>query len=238
MRRIMGILVTVLLFLAGTAAAAAEEIPGSEIKRFLILEMEFSPAGAIRIWNSMYRAITNNRLQAEEALAFLKRLNRASGPTAIKEEIGLVITATLEGELPVVLLIDRTNEWLARGIRLQLILQAITQQKEIISGVRDLLEEGGIFITGAREEEREIILLPREQFDLVVMHIADALLIYLAAERDPRHIAALYDAAAERLLRLSAVEIIPTAIVELVLQRIDGVAFSEMVIDVTEIDQD
>ncbi|MCI2424728.1 hypothetical protein LM599_01685 [Candidatus Acetothermia bacterium] len=241
MRRIIiGIVVSVLLILAGTATAAtaAAEIPVSEVKRFLMIEMEFSPAGAMRMWTAIHLAITEHRLQTVEALSFLTWLDRASGPRAIKEEIGLVIAATLEDKLPVVQLLSRTNEWLARGIHLHLILQAITQQKEILSGVRDLLEERGIFIIGAREEEREIILLSRRQFDLVVMHIADALQIYLAARGDPRHVDALYNTAAKRLIRLSAIEIIPTLIVDLILRRIDGEALSEMVLAVPRINRD
>lgn len=238
-RKITGItLVSILLILAGKAVVAAEEISALEVERFLLVEMEFSPTGAMRMWAAIEPAITDNRLQAALVLFFLERLDRVSGPIAIKEKIGLVITTALEDDLPVVLLIDEIHEGLARGIRLQLILRVITQQRKIISGVRDLLEARRIFITNTREEEGEVIFLPRERFDLVVMHIADALGIYLAAEGDPRHAAALYATAAERLVRLSEIEIIPTAIVELVLRRIDGEALSEIVVDVLDIDQD
>lgn len=231
-------MVSVLLVLAGRTGIAAEEISALEVERFLLVEMEFSPAVAMRMWAAIEPAITDNRLQAACVLFFLERLDRASGLIAIKEGIGLVITTALEDDLPVVLLIDEIREGLARGIRLQRILQVIAQQREIISGVRDLLEERRIFITGTREEEGEVILLPRKQFDLVVMHIADALVIYLAAGGDPRHAAALHITAADRLRRLSEIKIIPTAIVELVLRRIDGEALSEIVVDVLDIDQD
>jgi hypothetical protein len=229
-QKIIGISVFILLIFASTVAAAAAGIPISEVRRFLLLEMGFSPAGSMRMWNAIYRAITDNRLQTGEALSFLVLLNRAHGLTAIKEAIGLAVAATLDDELPVTLLINRTSEGLARGIRLQLILKATTQQRAILSGVRDLLVERGIFIIGAEERE---IPLPHGQFNLVVMHMADALHIYLAGREDPRHIVGLHTVATKRLVRLSEIGIIPAATVSLVLRLIDNDALSKMVIDAT-----
>ena len=88
------------------------------------------------------------RLHPDQMLRLVTRLAADKGTAADKEGILLTIAQALEDDLPVSLLVDKTEEGLARRVPLGIILNGavgktrilgLVQRKQVLEAVRDLL---------------------------------------------------------------------------------------------------
>jgi len=164
-------------------------------------------------------------LLPEETLRLVTRLAAVEGDPVEKERILLTLASVLAEGLPVKTLVDKALEGLARGKPLFHIGREVSRRAHLHTEVRDLLYAKGIFV--ATEGEATSPFLPPERFDLLVIHIADALGEYLEGYGSPLEGYLLEEVVRLRFSKLKGV-VIPVGDVELVLARIKGGDLSRM----------
>ncbi len=151
------------------------------------------------------------RLSPDRMLQLVNRLAVDEGSPADKEGILLVIARALEDDLPVDLLVDKTEEGLARRIPLGVILNGtvgetrilgLVQRKQILEAVRDLLYSKGIFCVSGKGQA-VATSLPIERFDRIVTEIADVLCDYTESGGSPFDGHIIYEKVRIRLETLS-----------------------------------
>ena len=165
-------------------------------------------------------------LLPEEALRLVTRLSAVEASLADKEALLLTFASVLAESLPVKTLVDKALEGLSRGVLLSQINREVSRRAYLLTEVRDLLYAKGIFV--AKEGEATSPFLPPERFDLLVIHIADALGEYLEGGGSPLEGYLLEEVVRLRLSKLKGV-VIPIGDVELILARIKGADLSRMV---------
>ncbi len=171
------------------------------------------------------------RLHPDQMLRLVTRLAADEGTAADKEGILLTIAHALEDDLPVSLLVDKTEEGLARRIPLGIILNGavgetrilgLVQREQVLEAVRDLLYSKGIFCVSGKEQA-VATSLPISRFDRIVTEIADVICDYTESGGSPFDGHIIYDKVRVRLETLSQLRkppILPEDVV-LVLERIE-----------------
>ncbi len=171
------------------------------------------------------------RLHPDRMLRLVTRLAADEGATTEKEGILLTIARALEDDLPVSLLVDKTEEGLARRVPLGIILNGtvgetrilgLVQRKQVLETVRDLLYSKGIFCVSGKERA-VATSLPISRFDRIVTEIADVICDYIESGGSPFDGHIIYDKVRVRLETLSQLReppILPED-VALVLERIE-----------------
>lgn len=171
------------------------------------------------------------RLSPDRTLQLVNRLAADGGTPADKEGILLVIARALEDDLPVNLLIDKSEEGLARNIPLGVILNGtmgetrilgLVQRKQVLEAVRDLLYSKGIFCVSGKGQA-VATSLPIERFDRIVTEIADVLCDYTESGGSPFDGHLIYKQVRIRLETLSQLREPPILAEDaaLVLERIE-----------------
>ncbi len=170
------------------------------------------------------------RLVPDRTLRLVDRLAADKGTTADKEGILLTIANALENDLPVTLLIDKTEEGLARNVPLYVILNGsggavrilgLVQREKVLAAVRDLLYAKGIFCI-SHAGQATATSLPITRFDRIVTEVADVLCDYVESGASPLDGHLIYQRVQTRLENLSQLKQ-PTILPEdaaLVLARI------------------
>ena len=151
------------------------------------------------------------RLEPTRTLRLVNRLTVNQGKPADKEGILLTIAHALEDDLPVTLLIDKTEEGLARKVPLNVILNGsrnevpilgLVQREAALESVSHLLLRKNIFrATG--KGHTGATSLPRARFDRIVTEIADVLCDYVEAGGSPINGYIIYQKAQTRLENMS-----------------------------------
>lgn len=151
------------------------------------------------------------RLVPARTLSLVNRLAADQGNPADKEGILLTIARALADDLPVTLLLDKTEEGLARNIPLGIILNGssgevrilgLVQREKALRTVRDLLYAKGIFCA-TRKGQAGTTSLPRVQFDRIVTEISDVLCDYAEAGGSPFNGHVIYQKVQVRLENLT-----------------------------------
>ncbi len=152
------------------------------------------------------------RLVPDRTLQLVNRLAADKGTTADKEGILLTIAHALEDDLPVTLLIDKTEEGLARNVPLYVILNGsggtvrilgLVQREKALVAVRDdLLYAKGIFCI-SRTGQATATSLPRTRFDRIVTEVADVICDYVESGASPLDGHLIYQQVQTRLENLS-----------------------------------
>jgi len=170
-------------------------------------------------------------LLPEETLRLVTRLTVAEGSPAEKEAILLTLASALMDDLPGKILVDKTLEGLSRGVPLSQIGQQVSIRARLLVEVRDLLYSKGILVATEGQAASSFLLPAR--FDLLVIHIADALGEYLEGGGSPLDGFLLEEVVHLRLSKLEGV-VIPVDDVELVLARITAGDLSRVVLEVLD----
>jgi len=170
-----------------------------------------------RILESFKVGLVQGQLLPEESLRLVTRLTAVEGNPVEKEAILLTLAFALTEGLPGKSLVDKTLEGLSRRAPLVQIGQQVSIRARLLVEVRDLLYSKGIFVA-AEGQVASSVLLPA-RFDLLIIHIADALGEYLEGGGSPLDGHLLKEAVQLRLSKLEEV-VIPVEDVELVLARI------------------
>jgi len=170
-------------------------------------------------------------LLPEETLRLVTRLTAAEGGSAEKEAILLTLASALMDDLPGKMLVDKTLEGLSRGVPLTQIGQQVSIRARLLAEVRDLLYSKGIFV--ATEGQAASAFLLPARFDILVIHIADALGEYLEGWGNPLDGYLLKEVVHLRLSKLRGV-VVPVEDVELVLARIGPADLARVVLDVLD----
>ena len=151
------------------------------------------------------------RLVPSRTLSLVNRLAADQGNPADKEGILLTIARALADDLPVTLLLDKTEEGLARNIPLGIILNGssgevrilgLVQREKALRTVRDLLYAKGIFCATGRGQVGTTSL-SRVQFDRIVTEISDVLCDYAEAGGSPFNGHVIYQKVQVRLENLT-----------------------------------
>lgn len=170
-------------------------------------------------------------LLPEETLRLVTRLAAVEGDPAEKERILLTLASVLAEGLPGKTLVDKVLEGLSRGVPLSQIGREVSRRAYLLTEVRDLLYAKGIFV--AKEGEATSPFLPPERFDLLVIHIADALGEYLEGGGSPLEGYLLEEVVHLRLSKLKG-PVIPVEDVDLVLARIGPGDLTRVVLEVLD----
>ena len=184
-----------------------------------------------KILEAFETAFVQGHLLPEETLGLVTRLTAAEGSPAEIEAILLTLASALMDGLPGKTLVDKTLEGLSRGVPLTQIGQQVSIRARLLVEVRDLLYSKGIFV--ATEGQAASSSLLPERFDLLVVHIADALGEYLEGGGSPLDGYLLKEVVHLRLSNLKGV-VIPVEDVELVLARIGPADLTRVVLKVLE----
>jgi len=171
-----------------------------------------------RVLAAFTLGLSAGTLSAEDALLVTDRIVQSGGLTADKEAVLVALATTLEQALPVERLIDKVIEGISRRVPLSAIRFEIELRARLQAGVRDLLFSKGIFAGGSASAGGTS--LPQHRFDLLVMHISDALGDYREGGGSPLDYPAVYLAVEQRLTYLGG-SVIQMADVELALSRIE-----------------
>ncbi len=170
-------------------------------------------------------------LLLEETLRLVTRLPAVEASLADKEALLLTFASVLVEGLPAQTLVDKALEGLTRGVPLSQIGLQVSIRAHLLTEVRDLLYAKGIFVV--KEGEATSPFLPPERFDLLVIHIADALGEYLEGGGSPLEGYLLEEVVRLRLSKLKGA-VIPVEDVELVLARIGPGDLARVVLEVLD----
>jgi hypothetical protein len=182
--------------------------------------------------DALVLGLDQGRLTLETTTRLLDLLATALGTTEQKEELLLVLVATLESELPAEGLADKAIQGLTRGIFLTYITPEIETRRRLQLSVRDLLHAHGIF-SAPGEARTALNHLPRSSFDGLVTHIAGALGDALEAGGSPFDGVALHAAVQHRLTQLTGSGL-PAQDVDLVLERLGPEDWTQAVLAALE----
>ena len=217
-RRLIGriaVSLTVLLLVSSWLAPQAfSQAPLETVEELL---RSASISSTDRILAAFQLGISVGTLSPDSALLVTDRLIQSSGLQSDKETVLVVLATALEQALPVERLIDKVIEGISRRVALSAIRFEIEVRARLQAGVRDLLFSKGIFVGGRGSGGTA---LPQERFDLLVMHIADALGDYREGGGSPLDYPSVYLAVQQRLTYLGG-SVIPLADVDLALARIE-----------------
>ncbi len=183
-----------------------------------------------RILAAFQLGISVETLSPDSALLVTDRLIQSSGLQSDKETVLVALATTLEQALPVERLIDKVIEGISRRVALSAIRFEIEVRARLQAGVRDLLFSKGIFVGGRGSGGTA---LPQDRFDLLVMHIADALADYRGGGGSPLDYPSVYLAVQQRLTFLGG-SVIPMADVDLALARIEPTELGSVLLGVLE----
>ena len=223
---ILGILgIVVLLINCGIALAETTVADVAQALRALLL-----PRGE-EILEAFKIGFDQERLLLEETLRLVTRLAAVEGSLADKEEILLTIASALMDDLPVKTLVNKALEGLTRGVPLIQIGLQVSIRAHLITEVRGLLYAKGIFVPD--EEQTGSPFLSSERFDLLVIHIADALAEHVEGGGSPLDGYLLEDVVRLRFSKLKGA-VIPVEDVELVLARIGPGDLTRVVLEVLD----
>ncbi len=170
-------------------------------------------------------------LLPEATLRLVTRLSAVEASLVDKEAILLTFASVLAEGLPAKTLVDKALEGLSRGVPLSQIGLQVSIRAYLLTEVRDLLYAKGIFV--AKEGEATSPFLPPERFDLLVIHIADALGEYLEGGGSPLEGYLLEEVVRLRLSKLKDA-VIPAEDVELALARIGPGDLTRVVLEVLD----
>ena len=211
-----------LLFLACGGATLAESTV-ADVEQAL---QALSLSQGEKILEGFRIGFAQGHLLPEAALRLVARLTAAEESPTEKEAILLAIASTLMDGLPGKALVDKTLEGLSRGAPLFQIGQQVSIRARLLAEVRDLLYSKGVFV--ATEGQAASSFLPPARFDLLIIHISDALGEYLEGWGSPLDGYLLTEAVRLRLSNLEGV-VIPVEDVELILTRIKAGDLSRLV---------
>ncbi len=182
------------------------------------LLMAASIPSAEQIRGAFQLGISASILTAEDALLVTDRIVQAAGTAADKEAILLALATTLEQALPVERLIDKVIEGISRRVPLSAIRFEVQLRASLQAGIRDLLFSKGIFVGSPSSAGGTA--LPQQRFNLLVMHISDALGDYREGGGSPLDYPSVHSAVEQRLTYLGG-SVILLQDVELALSRIE-----------------
>ncbi len=183
-----------------------------------------------RILTAFQLGTSVGTLSPDSALLLTDRLLQSSGLQSDKETVFLTLATTLELALPVERLIDKVIEGLSRRVALSAIRFEIEVRARLQASVRDVLFSKGIFVGGRGSGGTS---LPQDRFDLLVMHIADALGDYREGGGSPLDYPSVSLAVQQRLTYLGG-SVIPMADVELALARIEPTELGSVLLGALE----
>jgi len=157
---------------------------------------------------------------AEQLLRLIDRLAGRPAPAIEKEAVLRVITHAIEEGLPIEGMVDKAFEGLARSVPMAQLENGLQQLHILLAEIRDLLYSRGIFSAGPGAQSTAINALPIERFNLLVLHISEAIDSYLSGGGSPFESQLLFEEVHERLTQLQGVILDPMD-VELVFERIN-----------------
>jgi len=157
---------------------------------------------------------------AESLLRLIDRMARRPAPAIEREAVLVVITQAIEEGLPIEGMVDKAFEGLARNVPMAQLEDGLRQLRTLLAEVRDLLYARGVFSAAPGTQSAVANVLPNTRFNLLVVHISEAIDDYLSGGGSPFEGHLLYQEVHERLVQLEGV-ILDSEDVALVLERID-----------------
>ncbi|UCF10428.1 MAG: hypothetical protein JSW65_01740 [Candidatus Bipolaricaulota bacterium] len=223
-----GLVILAVLLAALAVVGIAQELRESILPALVDLGI----VNADGVADGLVVGIEQGKLTAETTIRLLDLLAAAPGTAEQKEDLLLVLVATLESELPAEGLADKAIQGLTRGVSLMQITREIDMRRRLQLSVRELLHANGIF--GAPGEARTALNhLPQSSFDGLVTHIAGALGDSLEAGGSPFDGVGLHAAVQHRLTQLAGA-VLPSQDVDLVLERIGSDDWTQAVLAALE----
>ncbi|MBN1858556.1 hypothetical protein JW848_05055 [Candidatus Bipolaricaulota bacterium] len=184
-----------------------------------------------RILDAFQFGISANTLTPQDAFLVTDRIIQATGVLADKEAVLLALAMTLEQALPVDWLIDKVVEGISRRVALSAIRFEVQLRAQLQAGVRDLLFSKGIF--AGNPSSTGGTALPQQRFNLLVMHISDALGDYREGGGSPLDYLSVYSAVEQRLAYLGG-SVILLQDVELALSRVEPAELGQALLGALE----
>jgi len=168
---------------------------------------------------------------ANEAYHLFERLATASGSSADKEAIVLVVTQAIEKSLPIDSLLSKASEGLARGVSLASLGQLLSVRLQVLEACRDLcfFRYGILRATPGSPVAAGATALPATRFDALLSEVGDALGDYLESGGSPFESQKIYDDVQARLTLLAG-SVLSAEDVELLLSRIGPADLTQVVL--------
>jgi hypothetical protein len=236
---LVGVLVCVVAFVG--FGVFSSQLTHEDVQRAL---MALTPENYQQLMGFFLLGFERGRMDVAATYRLINRLKAYEGEQDDKEQILMTIGQALQDDLPVRMLMENTEEGMARGAPLSLILRGaagqppilgLTQREYLLGATRDTLYIGRIFSAppGVKAATQS---LPAARFDLLVNEIADCLADYVESGRSPLEGHLLYKQVSERLTNLAnlKVPIVPSSDVQLVLERITPADLSFIVAKIYE----
>ncbi|MEA3238298.1 MAG: hypothetical protein U9Q94_00720 [Candidatus Bipolaricaulota bacterium] len=240
MRTLLSVLLVGILLMASSVVLSAEPT-ASDVQQALIA---LTPSHAEEIMSAFSLGFAQGRLQVASTLHMINRLIGYEGEQGDKEGILITVAHTLQDALPVVILVEKAEEGMARSVPLALILNGakgqppilgLTQREYLLSATRDTLYSKGIFSTppGAKATSQSLSLV---HFDTLVSEIADSLADYVESGGSPLEGHLLYQQVSDRLTDLAGlkVPIVQPEDTRLVLERVTPADLTTVVLKIFE----
>ena len=240
MRSLLIVLSVGMLLMASSAVLIAEPTV-SDVQQALIA---LTPSHAEEIMSAFSLGFTQGRLQVASTLHLINRLIGYEGEQTDKEGILITVAHTLQDALPVMMLVEKAEEGMARSVPLTVILNGakgqppilgLTQREYLLSATRDTLYSKGIFRTppGAKGVAQSLSLV---RFDTLVSETADSLADYVESGGSPLEGHLLYQQVSDRLTDLAGlkVPIVQPEDAQLVLERVTPADLTTVVLKIFE----
>ncbi len=234
--RIFPVVLLVIVMVATSFTVLSSQPTKEDVQQAL---MALTPANSQEIMSGFLLGFERGRIGVSSAYRLINRLSVYQGEQSDKEQILMTIKYALQDDLPVGMLLEKTEEGMARGAPLSLILVGSTgqppilgliQRVELLGATRDTLYTRRIFSAppGAKATTQS---LPIARFDILVNEIADVLAGYVESGGSPLEGHLLYQQVSYRLTNLAnlKVPIVPLGDAQFVLERVTPTDLSSIV---------
>jgi hypothetical protein len=234
--RICSVVLLAFVIAVMSLTAFGSQSTEADVQRALIA---LTPAHWQEIMSAFALGFERGQITIPVAYRLVNRLSAYQGNQGDKEQILMTIGRALQDDLPVEMLIEKTEEGMARGAPLSLILMGsmgqppilgLAQRVELMEATRDMLYTRRIFSAppGAKAATQS---LPIARFNILVNEIADVLADYVESGGSPVQGYLLYQQVSERLTNLANLKapIVPLADAQLVLERVTATDLSSIV---------
>lgn len=175
---------------------------------------------------ALTKGFGEGRISTDSIFIFLRKVHTSGAAVSVREDILLTIVETLKAGLPVTQMLRKVHEGLRKGKSLGIVVAVLRNWQSTLYEVNELLREKGIHVGVKLLPQNKP--LPIYTLDLLIESISDVLEQYVSSEKDPTQKGTVERAVIARLEQLERSDIIPSALVKLVKNRISPEELSEI----------
>lgn len=176
---------------------------------------------------SLRRGLNQGRVTPQKAFDFLEKIHQSGAQIQEREQVFLIVARTLQSDLPINRMLNKVAEGLARGEPLSTIAFILQGWKQTLQQVKVLLESKNIKVGSKVLTQNKPLSI--HLFDPLTEDMAGAMEQFVIKGKDPTNQQLVKRAVIMRLKRDGR---IPSALVELIENRVSGGELSKIAVSI------